>query len=147
MARATGVSPASVQRLWAANDINLPLTRTFKLSKDARFEEKFWDVIGLYLDPPEKAVVLCCDEKSQCRGWSVLSQDYPWILVTSRPPPMTTFVTGRLAGQGREHPAQHSARPRRDDEPASPGPNVEPFARHQTRALPPPHWCVHHSSR
>jgi len=47
MARATGVSPASVQRLWAANDIKPRLTRTFKVSKDARFEEKFGDVIGL----------------------------------------------------------------------------------------------------
>lgn len=68
MARAAGVSPASVQRLWAANDIKPHLTRTFKVSKDARFEEKFWDVIGLYLDPPEKALVLCCDEKSQCQA-------------------------------------------------------------------------------
>jgi len=37
-----------------------------KLSNDVHFEEKFWDVIGLYLNPPEKALVLCCDEKSQC---------------------------------------------------------------------------------
>jgi len=43
------------------------LTRTFKLSNDVHFEEKFWDVIGLYLNPPEKALVLCCDEKSQCQ--------------------------------------------------------------------------------
>jgi transposase len=68
MARATGISTASVQRLWAANDIKPHLTRTFKLSNDARFEEKFWDVIGLYLNPPEKALVLCCDEKSQCQA-------------------------------------------------------------------------------
>jgi len=68
MARAAGISPASVQRLWAANDIKPHLTRTFKVSTDAHFEEKFWDVIGLYLDPPEKALVLCCDEKSQCQA-------------------------------------------------------------------------------
>src|SRR5207245_11595699 len=42
------------------------LWRTFKLSTDMQFESKFWDVIGLYLDPPEKALILCCDEKSQC---------------------------------------------------------------------------------
>jgi len=41
---------------------------TFKLSNDPQFEEKFWDVIGLYLDPPAKALVLCCDEKSQCQA-------------------------------------------------------------------------------
>src|SRR5882724_552130 len=68
MARAAGVSPASVQRLWAANEIKPHLSRTFKLSNDKRFEEKFWDVIGLYLNPPEKALVLCCDEKSQCQA-------------------------------------------------------------------------------
>jgi len=68
MARAIGISAASVQRLWAANDIKPHLSRTFKLSNDKRFEEKFWDVIGLYLDPPEKALVLCCDEKSQCQA-------------------------------------------------------------------------------
>ena len=68
MARATGISTASVQRLWAANDIKPHLSRTFKLSNDKRFEEKFWDVIGLYLDPPDKALVLCCDEKSQCQA-------------------------------------------------------------------------------
>lgn len=68
MAKAAGISAASVQRLWAANDIKPHLQRTFKLSNDAHFEEKFWDVIGLYLDPPDKALVLCCDEKSQCQA-------------------------------------------------------------------------------
>ena len=68
MARAAGISPASVQRLWAASDIKPHLSRTFKLSNDKRFEEKFWDVIALYLDPPDKALVLCCDEKSQCQA-------------------------------------------------------------------------------
>src|ERR1700758_2153425 len=68
MARAGGISAASVQRLWAASDIKPHLSRTFKLSNDKRFEEKFWDVIGLYLNPPDKALVLCCDEKSQCQA-------------------------------------------------------------------------------
>lgn len=68
MARQVGVSPASVQRIWAANDIKPHLTRTFKLSRDPNFEAKFWDVIGLYLNPPDRALVLCCDEKSQCQA-------------------------------------------------------------------------------
>ena len=68
MALMAGVSKATVQRLWAANDIKPHLTRTFKLSKDKQFEKKFWDVIGLYLNPPEKALILCCDEKSQCQA-------------------------------------------------------------------------------
>lgn len=68
MAVHAGVSPASVQRLWFANDIKPHLTYTFKLSNDKAFEQKFWDVIGLYLSPPEKALVLCCDEKSQVQA-------------------------------------------------------------------------------
>jgi hypothetical protein len=54
MARAVGISAASVQRLWAANDIKPHLSRTFKLSNDKQFEEKFWDVTGLYRDPPRQ---------------------------------------------------------------------------------------------
>jgi transposase len=68
MARHAGVSKSQVQRLWRANDLKPHLRRTFKLSRDPRFEEKFWDVIGLYLDPPDKALILCCDEKSQCQA-------------------------------------------------------------------------------
>jgi len=68
MAKATGVSKATVQRLWAANAIKPHLVRTFKLSNDPQFEAKFWDLIGLYLEPPDKALVLCCDEKSQCQA-------------------------------------------------------------------------------
>ncbi|MGH8848953.1 MAG: IS630 family transposase [Polaromonas sp.] len=62
------VSPATVQRLWRANDIKPHLVRPFKLSRDKHFEAKFWDVIGLYLNPPDRALVLCCDEKSQCQA-------------------------------------------------------------------------------
>lgn len=68
MAAAHQVSKSTVQRLWSKNDIKPHLTRTFKISTDPRFEEKFWDVIGLYLNPPDKALVLCCDEKSQCQA-------------------------------------------------------------------------------
>jgi transposase len=68
MARDVGISPDSVHRIWRANDIKPHLIKTFKVSKDPHFEEKFWDVIGLYLDPPERALVLCCDEKSQCQA-------------------------------------------------------------------------------
>jgi transposase len=68
MARAVGISHDSVHRIWKANDLKPHLTRTFKLSRDPQFEPKFWDVIGLYLNPPDKALVLCCDEKSQCQA-------------------------------------------------------------------------------
>jgi len=68
MAKNLGVSKATVQRLWSANEIKPHITRTFKLSNDKQFEKKFWDVIGLYLNPPDRALVLCCDEKSQCQA-------------------------------------------------------------------------------
>ena len=68
MARATGVSPSTVNRIWRKNEIKPHRVETFKISRDPKFEEKFWDVIGLYLDPPEKALVLCCDEKTQCQA-------------------------------------------------------------------------------
>ena len=68
MAKHAGLSKASVQRIWAANDLKPHLTRTFKLSNDPDFEAKFWDIIGLYLNPPVQAVILCCDEKSQCQA-------------------------------------------------------------------------------
>lgn len=68
MAREADVSSATVQRIWAKNDIKPHVSKTFKLSNDVHFEEKFWDIIGLYLDPPERALVLCCDEKSQIQA-------------------------------------------------------------------------------
>lgn len=78
MANVAGISPASVQRIWAANDIKPHLTRTFKLSNDPQFEAKFGDVIGLYINPPDKALVLCCDEKVRYRLWSAPSRDCHW---------------------------------------------------------------------
>ena len=68
MAREVGVSPTTVRRIWSANELKPHVTRPFKLSRDGKFEAKFWDVIGLYLNPPDRALVLCCDEKSQCQA-------------------------------------------------------------------------------
>ena len=68
MADKVGVSPASVQRIWSARGLKPHLVKTFKLSRDPRFEEKLVDVVGLYLNPPEKSVVLCMDEKSQIQA-------------------------------------------------------------------------------
>jgi transcriptional regulator with XRE-family HTH domain len=68
MAEAVGMSHQSVHRIWKENELKPHLRRTFKISNDAQFEQKFWDVIGLYLNPPDKALVLCCDEKSQCQA-------------------------------------------------------------------------------
>jgi transposase len=68
MAAHAGISKAMVQRIWSSRGIKPHLVRTFKLSGDPRFEEKLVDVVGLYLDPPERAVVLCVDEKSQIQA-------------------------------------------------------------------------------
>lgn len=68
MAKQAGVSKSWVQQLWFRNDLKPHQTRTFKLSNDKQFEQKFWDIVGLYLAPPQQAVVLCCDEKSQCQA-------------------------------------------------------------------------------
>jgi transposase len=68
MARRVGVSPASVQRIWSELGLKPHLVETFKVSNDPRFAEKLVDVVGLYLNPPDKAVVLCMDEKSQVQA-------------------------------------------------------------------------------
>jgi transposase len=65
MATAQKVSPATVQRIWDAHGLEPHRTRGFKLSRDKRFVEKLTDVVGLYLNPPDKAVLLSVDEKSQ----------------------------------------------------------------------------------
>jgi transposase len=68
MARAHGVSHTTVQKIWAARGLKPHRVETFKLSTDPRFEEKLADVVGLYLNPPEKAIVLSMDEKSQIQA-------------------------------------------------------------------------------
>jgi transposase len=68
MAKAQGVSPATVQRIWDAHGLKPHRVRTFKLSNDPRFTEKLTDVVGLYLNPPDRAIVLCVDEKSQIQA-------------------------------------------------------------------------------
>ena len=68
MARACGVSKASVQRIWHANGLKPHLLKTFKLSNDPDFIEKLEDVVGLYMNPPEHALVFCIDEKSQIQA-------------------------------------------------------------------------------
>ena len=68
MAAAQGVSKNTVNRLWQLHNLKPHLHRTFKLSRDPQFLEKLTDVVGLYLNPPQKAVVICLDEKSQIQA-------------------------------------------------------------------------------
>lgn len=68
MARVTKMSERSVRRIWKAHGLKPHLVETFKLSNDKRFVEKLEDVVGLYMNPPEHALVLSCDEKSQIQA-------------------------------------------------------------------------------
>jgi len=68
MAAAAGISYSSVQRIWRAHGLKPHLVKTFKVSRDKHFAAKVEDVVGLYLDPPDKALVLCVDEKSQIQA-------------------------------------------------------------------------------
>ncbi len=68
MAKVQGVSRSTIQRIWDAHGLQPHRSETFKLSKDKRFEEKLTDVVGVYLNPPDKAVVLCVDEKTQVQA-------------------------------------------------------------------------------
>ena len=68
MAKAVGISHSSVQRIWREADLKPHLVRTFKVSNDPKFAEKVTDVVGLYMNPPDKALVLCVNEKSQIQA-------------------------------------------------------------------------------
>ena len=68
MAKATGLSQTAVSRIWRAFNLQPHRTETFKLSTDPLFIDKVRDVVGLYLNPPDRAIVLCVDEKSQVQA-------------------------------------------------------------------------------
>ena len=85
MARNTGMSQTAMSRIWRAFGLTPHLVDTWKLSKDPQFIEKVRDIVGLYLAPPEKALVLCVDEKSQLRA---LDRTAPML-------PMMPGVPGR----------------------------------------------------
>jgi transposase len=68
MAARVGIAPSSVHTIWKAHGLKPHLTRTFKLSRDPAFSEKVEDIVGLYLNPPDKALVLSVDEKSQIQA-------------------------------------------------------------------------------
>jgi transposase len=68
MAQAQGVSEATVRRIWQRHNLQPHRVKTFKLSRDPRFVDKLVDIVGLYLNPPDQALVLCVDEKSQIQA-------------------------------------------------------------------------------
>ena len=68
MARAQKLSPSAIHRIWRRHDLKPHLVKTFKLSRDKALRQKLEDVVGLYLNPPDKALVLCVDEKTQIQA-------------------------------------------------------------------------------
>ena len=68
MADPQGVSEATVRRIWKLHGLKPHLNKTFKLSRDPQFVEKLYDVVGLYLNPPDKSLVFSVDEKSQIQA-------------------------------------------------------------------------------
>src|SRR6476619_2843420 len=68
MAAEMGISEATVRRIWHSHGLKPHLLESFKISKDKRFTEKLEDIVGLYLNPPEHAIVMCVDEKSQIQA-------------------------------------------------------------------------------
>ena len=79
MAAKAGVSPATVQRIWDSRGLKPHRVDVFKLSNDPQFEDKLIDVVGLYLNPPDKAVVLCMDDKSQVQALDRTQPSLPMI--------------------------------------------------------------------
>jgi transposase len=68
MAKAQNLSEATIRRIWKQHNLKPHLVHTFKLSRDKHFVEKLCDIVGLYLNPPDKSLVLCLDEKSQIQA-------------------------------------------------------------------------------
>lgn len=77
LARHLGIRPNMVHRVWTAHNLKPSQVRMFKLSRDPQFVEKMVDVVGLYLNPPEHALVLCCDEKSQIQALDRTQRSLP----------------------------------------------------------------------
>ena len=84
MAAAVGISEASVRRIWHSHGLKPHRVESFKISNDPEFAEKLEDIVGLYLNPPEHALVLCVDEKSQIQA---LDRTPTWTAAEARPQP------------------------------------------------------------
>jgi len=94
MAKATGISVSSVQRIWRAFGLQPHRMENFKLSTDPDFVAKVRDVVGLYISPPEHAVVLCVDEKSQIQA---LDRSQPMLPMRPGQPARRALTTPAMA--------------------------------------------------
>ena len=82
MAKATGMSQTAISRIWRAFGLKPHLVQTWKLSTDPQFIDKVRDIVGLYLDPPQAALVLCVDEKSQIQALDRTAPSLPLLATT-----------------------------------------------------------------
>ena len=81
LAKSQGVSKSTINTIWQAHNLRPHRVETFKLSRDPKFLEKLTDVVGLYLNPPQQAIVLCVDEKSQIQALDRTQPGLPLSLV------------------------------------------------------------------
>ena len=95
LAKATGVSTSTVHRIWRAFALQPHRSETFKLSTDPLFVDKVRDIVGLYLDPPDRALVLCVDEKSQIQALDRTQPLLPMRPGQAERRPMMTSGMGR----------------------------------------------------
>jgi transposase len=93
LARQLGMSPSAISRIWRAFGLKPHLVDTFKLSTDPQFVDKVRDVVGLYLNPPQAALVLCVDEKTQVQALERTAPILPLLPGTRSGPPTTTPAT------------------------------------------------------
>ena len=95
MARAQGLSEATVRRIWRQHGLKSHLVKTFKVSTDPDFTDKLVDVVGLYMNPPDKAAVFSFDEKSQIQALDRTQPGLPMKKGRLGPEPTTTSATER----------------------------------------------------
>ena len=98
-----GIGKDAVAKIWADHNLKPWKLDTFKVSNDPRFEEKLVDVVGLYLDPPQRAAVFCFDEKTQCQA-------------LDRTQPSLPMKPGRAGTMTHDYLAQRHHRSVRSDE-------------------------------
>jgi transcriptional regulator with XRE-family HTH domain len=118
MAKACGLSQSTISRIWRAFSLAPHRAETFKLSRDPLFIEKVRDIVGLYLDPPDRALVLCVDEKSQIQA---LDRTAPLLPMRPGQIPTTTSATAPPAcsPHSTRSQARSSARPSNDTVPGN----------------------------
>jgi hypothetical protein len=104
MAERTGLSRSTIGRIWKTFELKPHRADGFKLPNDPLFVEKVFDVVGLYLNPPEAAVVLCVDEKTQVQALARSQPAFPRCPPFPRNPPTTTSGTAPPACSRRSTP-------------------------------------------